>query len=161
MGIDVAYLALCGPDPECIAPSCSAGAAGLPLPHTAAPEVRATPLAPFTPVQHPPKSLRQCMLQCIQPTAIVTWRPIWDPPDVETAGPSLPRSDERKAAATSGEGGGEDPSNTLMEMGKLNTARIKKVRQPCVASPFALARGRRLPWSNSNAVSTRIYQHDR
>lgn len=77
------------------------------------------------------------------------------PSDVEPRRLLPPRSDERKAAATSGEGGSEDSNNALMEMGKLNTARIKKVRRPYVAGPFAPSRalrGRRLPWSNCNAV---------
>ncbi|KAG2487345.1 hypothetical protein HYH03_014060 [Edaphochlamys debaryana] len=40
-------------------------------------------------------------------------------------------SDERKAAATQAEGGGDDGGmNALMEMGKLNTARIRKATDP-------------------------------
>ncbi|KAG2425174.1 hypothetical protein HXX76_013928 [Chlamydomonas incerta] len=41
-------------------------------------------------------------------------------------------SDERRAAAGAAEGGGEggDAMNTMMEMGKLNTARIRKATDP-------------------------------
>ncbi|GIL87770.1 hypothetical protein Vretifemale_15817 [Volvox reticuliferus] len=47
-----------------------------------------------------------------------------------TASLAQMESDERKAAAMGAEGGGDESMNALMDMGKLNTARIRKATDP-------------------------------
>ncbi|GLI63674.1 hypothetical protein VaNZ11_006712 [Volvox africanus] len=47
-----------------------------------------------------------------------------------TASLAQMESDERKAAATGAEGGGDEGMNALMDMSKLNTARIRKATDP-------------------------------